>query len=150
MIDLNEQRKPARMPTLANSEFLTNKEQGDWAEDVICRAINENATQYFALKYGRSDSISAGDPGFEEFFARYQEELNLIGKKPDLLIFKRSDIGSNPNDIDFDDDAIISKAIVAIEIRSSSFLANKYNAFMTTKLMDSNLQCAPLLSSSVF
>ena len=31
-----------RPPTMASSEFLTNKEQGDWAEKIIFKAINEN------------------------------------------------------------------------------------------------------------
>ena len=38
--DLKLTGKP---PTLANSEFLTNKEQGDWAEEIVFTAINENS-----------------------------------------------------------------------------------------------------------
>jgi len=53
-----------RPPTMANSEFLTNKEQGDWAEQVVYRAINEFLSDYFAIQHGRSDSIAAGDDGF--------------------------------------------------------------------------------------
>ena len=30
-----------RPPTMASSEFLTNKEQGDWAERIVFKAINE-------------------------------------------------------------------------------------------------------------
>ena len=56
-----------RPPTMANSEFLTNKEQGDWAEQVVYQAINEFPGDYFAVKYGRSDSISAGDESFADF-----------------------------------------------------------------------------------
>ena len=70
-----------RLPTLASSEFLTNKEQGDWAEEIVFNAINEHSQEYRALKYGRDDSLAAGDPGFPEFFAAYQDELNNIGKK---------------------------------------------------------------------
>ena len=81
-----------RMPTLANSEFLTNKEQGDWAEQIALAAINESSNEYRAVKYGRDDSLSAGDPGFREFYEAYQEELNTIGKKPDLLIYRRSEL----------------------------------------------------------
>ncbi len=44
-----------RPPTMANSEFLTNKQQGDWAEQVVYKAINEFSDEYFAVKYGRSD-----------------------------------------------------------------------------------------------
>lgn len=39
-----------RPPTMANSEFLTNKEQGDWAEQIVFRAINEFSRDYFAIK----------------------------------------------------------------------------------------------------
>jgi len=32
-----------RPPSMASSEFLTNKEQGDWAEQVVFNAINEGS-----------------------------------------------------------------------------------------------------------
>ena len=113
-----------RPPTLASSEFLTNKEQGDWAEDIVLRAINEFSEKYIAIKYGRSENISAGDLGFEEFFNKYQSELNSIGKKPDLLIFRKSDVSDN---LDIEKKEVVEKAVAAIEVRSSSFLVNKYN-----------------------
>jgi len=118
-------------PTMANSEFLTNKEQGDWAEHVVFNAINQNSAEFCAVKYGRSESLAAGDPGFQEFYQQYQDELNSIGKKPDLLIFRRSDISDEK--LDLDDDEIVSKAIAAIEVRSSSFLANRYSQFMESR-----------------
>ena len=118
-----------RPPSTASSEFLTNKEQGDWAERVVFSAINDNSSEYIALQYGRADSLSAGDPGFADFYLAYQYELNNIGKKPDLLIFKRNDI-PDPSIIDLDDDEIVGKAIAAIEVRSSSFLSKKYASFM--------------------
>jgi hypothetical protein len=120
-----------RPPTMASSEFLTNKEQGDWAEQIVFNAINENSTEYCAVKYGRSDSLAAGDPGFELFYTQYQDELNFIGKKPDILIFRRVDVDGN--NVDLDDDSYVSKAIAAIEVRSSSFLANKYALFMDSR-----------------
>lgn len=117
-----------RPPTMANSEFLTNKEQGDWAEQVVYKAINECSDDYFAVQYGRSDSIAAGDNGFADFYMEYQSELNTIGKRPDLLIFKLSDF---PNrNIDIENDDHVKKAVVALEVRSSSFLIEKYTAFM--------------------
>ena len=33
-----------RPPTMASSQFLTNKEQGDWAEEIIFNAINARFT----------------------------------------------------------------------------------------------------------
>ncbi|MDD5327066.1 MAG: AccI family restriction endonuclease [Phycisphaerae bacterium] len=117
-----------RPPTMANSEFLTNKEQGDWAEKIVFKAINEYSNDYFAVEYGRSESIAAGDDGFADFYTNYQNELNAIGKRPDILIFKVSDFPDRTVDIENDENII--QAVAAIEVRSSSFLADKYSAFM--------------------
>lgn len=115
-------------PTMANSEFLTNKEQGDWAENIVFNAINEFSEEYFAIKYGRSESIAAGDDGFADFYLKYQEELNSIGKKPDVLIFKISDFPDRV--VDIENDEHIKYAVAALEVRSSSFLIGKYSSFM--------------------
>ena len=114
-----------RIPTSVSSEFITNKEQGDWAERIVYEAIN-NGSDYVAVHYGRSDSLSAGDEGFKEFYLEYQAELNSIGKRPDLLIFNRSDYYEG---IEKSVEGV-KKAVCAIEVRSSSFLVNKYNNFM--------------------
>ncbi len=65
MVDFNLPRDIARTPTQASSNFITNKEQGDWAENLITRAINENSKNYIAVKYGKSDNLVAGEYGFE-------------------------------------------------------------------------------------
>lgn len=117
-----------RPPTMANSEFLTNKEQGDWAEQIVYKAINEFSDEFFAIEYGRSESIAAGDKGFADFYMAYQNELNTIGKRPDLLIFKSSDFPDKT--VDIENDEHVSKAVVALEVRSSSFLIGKYATFM--------------------
>ncbi|MGB5770816.1 MAG: AccI family restriction endonuclease [Crocosphaera sp.] len=128
-----------RPPTMANSEFLTNKEQGDWAESVVYRSINEFSGEYFAIKYGRSDSMAAGDKGFAEFYSKYQGELNIIGKKPDILIYKLSDFPDK--NVDIENNKHIEKAIAALEVRSSSFLVNKYTAFMDQRQETAINQC---------
>lgn len=66
IIDFNEPRSKASMPTQASSEFITNKQQGDWAEDVIFRTINNNSDNIVAVRYGKSDDLVAGDIGFKE------------------------------------------------------------------------------------
>ena len=129
-----------RVPTLASSEFLTNKEQGDWAEAVILSAVNENSREFRALKYGRDDSLAAGDPGFAEFYRAYQDELNDIGKKPDILIFKRSDL-PDTQEHDLNDEELVRKAIAAIEVRSSSFRSLKYAEFMDTRTRRAESEC---------
>lgn len=114
-------------PTLASSEFLTNKEQGDWAENLVCTAINQAMPEFLAVKYGRDDSLSAGDEGFDEFYQDYQNELNTIGKKPDILIFHQKDFGERTiTREDLKKTEIIQKALAALEVRSSSFSLVKY------------------------
>lgn len=133
-----------RPPSMASSEFLTNKEQGDWAEQVVFSAVNEFSSEYCAVKYGRSDSFSAGDPGFADFYLDYQNELNTIGKKPDLLIFKRSDIDTTT--IEADNHDLVSRAVAAIEVRSSSFLADKYSQYMSARSLDALHMCSDIRS----
>ncbi|MBN2313967.1 MAG: AccI family restriction endonuclease [Sedimentisphaerales bacterium] len=128
-----------RPPTMANSEFLTNREQGDWAEQIVRRAINEGIESYFAIEYGRTESIAAGDDDFAQFYKDYQDELNSIGKRPDLLIFKDSDFPDK--NVDIENDEHIRKAVAALEIRSSSFLVGKYSAFMEKRQSDAIIEC---------
>ena len=134
-----------RVPTLATSAFLTNKQQGDWAEEIVCNAINEYSQEYRALKYGRDDSLDAGDPGFREFYDAYQDELNSVGKKPDILIFHRSDAPSEST-YDLEDEEFVQSAIAAIEVRSSSFLATRYSDFMNERTHRAESECARLQS----
>lgn len=131
LIDFDEPRSEASMPTLASSEFITNKQQGDWAEDVIFRAINNNSDNIVAVRYGKSDDLVAGDAGFEQFFNDYQHELDTIGKRPDILLFNKFDFDeqlgydiSSRNSNEISD--YVSKAIAGIEVRSSAFLINRY------------------------
>lgn len=131
-----------RPPTMASSEFLTNKEQGDWAEKIVFTAINEYSDDYFAVEYGRSESIAAGDDGFADFYIEYQNELNAIGKRPDILIFKVSDFPTRS--IDIENDEHIRRAIAALEIRSSAFLADKYAAFMQCRQQQSIKKCTEI------
>ena len=43
LVDLDSERTRGRPPSQAYSEFLTNREQGDWAETLILKAINETS-----------------------------------------------------------------------------------------------------------
>ena len=54
LVDFGLPRDPARTPTQASSNFITNKEQGDWAENLVFRAINETSKNFVAVKYGKS------------------------------------------------------------------------------------------------
>ena len=137
-----EIKMSGRPPTMASSEFLTNKEQGDWAEKIVFKAINEYSDDYFAVEYGRSESIAAGDDGFADFYMKYQSELNAIGKRPDILIFKVSDFPTRS--IDIENDEHIRRAVAALEVRSSSFLADKYAAFMRGRQRQAINKCTEI------
>ena len=135
IVDFSIPRDRTSPPTQANSMFISNKEQGDWAEDLIFRAINETSKNYVAVRYGKSDDIVAGEKGFDTFYNDFQDELDTIGKRPDLLIFKKEDFDIN---LDYDISNIphseitdyVKKAIAGLEIRSSAFLIDKYEQEM--------------------
>ncbi|MDO8455053.1 MAG: AccI family restriction endonuclease [Sulfurimonas sp.] len=135
LVDFEKPRDPARTPTQASSNFITNKEQGDWAENLVTRAINETSTNFIAVKYGKSDSLVAGEDGFDTFYKDFQTELDTIGKRPDLLIFNKTDFDTT---LGFDISQIphiqitdyVKKAIAGIEVRSSAFLIERYDEAM--------------------
>lgn len=137
--DFSTPRDPASMPTQAESNFITNKEQGDWAECLLTRAVNDNSRNYIAVKYGKSDDLIAGDSGFSDFFQEFQNELDTIGKRPDLLIFKqedyREDLGLDISHIPHEDIVgYVKKAIAGIEVRSSAFLIARYEQAMQERI----------------
>jgi type II restriction enzyme len=138
IVDFSEQRERTSPPTQASSNFITNKEQGDWAEDLIFRAINKTSKNYVAVRYGKSDDIIAGEEGFDKFYNNFQDELDTIGKRPDLLIFTKEDfnykLGYDISKIDHNRiTEYVKKSIAGLEIRSSAFLIDKYENEMQNR-----------------
>lgn len=148
LVDFSKPRTHGTPPTQVSSEFLTNKEQGDWAEKTLLKAINENSTDYVAVKYGRGDDIVAGEDNFRDFYSQYQDELDEIGKRPDILCFEKSDFPYSTFDIsNFDRsilDVLVPKAKCGIEVRSSAFLINEYERFMNEKQAQLSLSALSL------
>lgn len=153
LVDFEQPRDPARTPTQASSNFITNKEQGDWAENLVTRAINETSNYFVAVKYGKSDDLVAGEEGFDTFYQDFQSELDTIGKRPDLLIFNKADFDEK---LGFDISQVphnqiteyVKKAIAGIEVRSSAFLIDKYEQTMqvrTEKFIQTALQTKELI-----
>ncbi len=131
IVDFSQERDRTSPPTQASSNFITNKEQGEWAEDLIFRAINETLKNYIAVRYGKSDDLIAGEEGFDKFYNEFQDELDTIGKRPDLLVFKKEDFdnkfGYDISKLKHTDiENYVKKAIAGLEIRSSAFLIEKY------------------------
>ena len=135
LVDFSIPRDQARTPTQASSNFITNKEQGDWAENLVIRAFNEASKNFVAVKYGKSDDLVAGEEGFDTFYQEFQNELDTIGKRPDLLIFKKEDFNET---LGFDISKLphneinnyVKKALAGIEVRSSAFLIDHYDKAM--------------------
>ena len=155
IIDFYSERVRGTVPTQLSSEFLTNKEQGDWAERTLMDGINNNCSKFVAVKYGKDDDIIAGEDGFKEFYEDYQNELDTIGKRPDILIFKKEDFKyevTNISDFSLEElDKIVPKAICGIEVRSSAFLIDKYEKYMedrNTQLIEDSLRIKKIILDS--
>lgn len=120
-IRLDENEITLKKPGTAHSDFLIHREQGDWAEDLIFRGINQINEEVVAVRYGRRESISAGEEGFEDFYQQYIQELGDFGKKPDILVFKAPWL---PREEPGDEQ--VKHAIAALEVRSSAYKVEKY------------------------
>lgn len=139
--DFSAPRHQASQPTQATSNFITNKEQGDWAENIFKEAINNSSQNYVAVKYGKSDDIIAGDPGFTAFFEEFQKELDEIGKRPDILIFRKKDFDEQ---LGYDISRVphnritnyVKKAIAGVEVRSSAYLAGVNERIVEDKICE--------------
>lgn len=76
---------------LRGSDFLMRWSQGVWSEDRLTQAVNQTQ-KYFVLPYGPSGTAPDDDVhAFELYFERLERAgLNEL-KRPDLLIFLKSD-----------------------------------------------------------
>lgn len=153
IVDFSIPRERNSPPTQASSNFITNKEQGDWAELLIFRAINETFEGLVAVRYGKSDDLVAGEKGFDTFYNDFQDELDTIGKRPDLLIFKeedfRKDLGYDVSKLEHSTiEDYVRLAVAGLEIRSSAFLVGDYEAFMQQRTQ-SNLDKAFELKTKI-
>jgi len=76
---------------LRGSDFLMRWSQGVWSEERITQATNETK-EFFAIPYGPSGTAPDNDVrAFELYFERLESAgLGKI-KRPDLLVFRKSD-----------------------------------------------------------
>ena len=128
-LDLTVPRKRSKPPSQAFSDFTIHREQGYWAERMLAAGLSEAVgSDYDIVKYGKSDTIIAGQDGFKEFYEQYQDELDAVGKKPDVLVFRKNVVDkADISMMDIQEHAgVVGNAVIGIEIRSSSFLAKKY------------------------
>jgi hypothetical protein len=129
--------KPLKLPkppARASEGFLSTIAQGMWAEEKLREAIN-STQEFIAIKYGQSrynhELISSKD-AWKEYVAKVYEQMSKYGKRPDLLVFRRTSYISSdlPEDISERDEEdikdIVFGSIAGIECRSSSYYHDKY------------------------
>jgi len=136
---LKPTQKP-RVPTDARSEFLANRAMGDWAERMLTSAIHAALPEFKVAQYGNTDRIAAGHPEFKSRYLAGVEETRLFGKRPDLLLFAASvavdsDLSERSHT---ETEAMVKRAVAAIEVRSSKFEALKYMAVRQKQRDDGN------------
>lgn len=125
---------------LRGSDFLMRWSQGVWSEERITQAVNET-TEFWALPYGPSGVAPDDDVrAFELYFERLEKAgLGKI-KRPDLLIFRKSDeqpvsqiverlggvteLPFTPEESDAMQE-ILAKALIAVECENSLWKATQ-------------------------
>ena len=76
---------------LRGSDFLMRWSQGVWSENRLIEAVNQTK-KYFAIPYGPSGTAPTDDVRAFELYFELLEEAGLGKiKRPDLLIFRKSD-----------------------------------------------------------
>ncbi|HEX3720999.1 MAG TPA: AccI family restriction endonuclease [Verrucomicrobiae bacterium] len=120
------ERKPT-VPTDARSEFLANRAMGDWAEQMLAKAIRA-FPDWLVVQYGDTNRIAAGHPGFRASYLAGLEGTRQFGKRPDLLLFPANasitaDLSAKSHS---ETESCVKQAAAAIEVRSSKFEALTY------------------------
>ena len=116
------------VPTDARSEFLANRAMGDWAEELLADGLTRAFPGLDVVRYGDSDRIAAGEEGFRTFYVSRLEDVRVHGKRPDLLVVPQGlrlaqDVSALPT---ADIAALVRRARLSIEVRSSKFEALRY------------------------
>jgi hypothetical protein len=157
VIDFRSEYKKPRQPTAAFSEFLINRQLGDWAETLLRVEINSKLKRFKALRYGASGRLIVGDPNFPKFFNTYHKEIKEIGKRPDLLFFKEEFIRklNLPDDISDLTTTYLTElskeAVAAMEVRSSRYYAAIYEKSTGKKQsFTPKLEDLPVLTRWIF
>lgn len=127
---------------LRGSDFLMRWSQGVWSEERLIDAVNETG-QFFAIPYGPSGTAPNDDVrAFELYFERLERAgLGQI-KRPDLLLFRKSDqlfventvekmggIEELPFHPEYDLQLLVLKSVIAVECENSLWVAEKMPDF---------------------
>ncbi len=129
---------------LRGSDFLMRWSQGVWSENRLIEAVNQTG-KYFAVPYGPSGTAPTDDVrAFELYFERLEEAgLGKI-KRPDLLVFKKSDkqvvkkilesvggVRELPFTVEEKLKPLLEKAVIAVECENSLWKSKKMPNYAT-------------------
>lgn len=129
---------------LRGSDFLMRWSQGVWSENRLIEAMNQTQ-KYFAIPYGPSGTAPTDDVrAFELYFERLEKAgLGKI-KRPDLLVFKKSDeqevrkilesvggVQELPFTIEERLKPLLAKAVIAVECENSLWKSKKMPDYAT-------------------
>lgn len=129
---------------LRGSDFLMRWSQGVWSEKRLLDAINKT-NKLYAIAYGPSGTAPTDDvKAFELYFERLEAAGLGNIKRPDILLFKKSDksfvdrfltnIGGEAELPFIKEDKLrplLSKAIIAVECENSLWVAEKMPDYKT-------------------
>lgn len=129
---------------LRGSDFLMRWSQGVWSEKRLLDAINKT-NKLYAIPYGPSGTAPTDDvKAFELYFERLEAAGLGNIKRPDILLFKKSDksfvdrfltnIGGEAELPFIKEDKLrplLSKAIIAVECENSLWVAEKMPDYKT-------------------
>lgn len=129
---------------LRGSDFLMRWSQGVWSERRLIDATNKTG-KFYAIPYGPSGTAPTDDVrAFELYFERLEAAGLGNVKRPDLLIFKNADkpqvekflvniggVKELPFITENKLQALVSKAILAVECENSLWIAEKMPDYKT-------------------
>ena len=129
---------------LRGSDFLMRWSQGVWSENRLIEAVNQTE-KYFAIPYGPSGTAPTDDVrAFELYFERLEAAgLGKI-KRPDLLVFRKSDerevkkilesvggVQELPFTVEEKLKPLLKKAVIAVECENSLWKSKKMPDYAT-------------------
>lgn len=119
-------------PAVASEGFLSTMAQGMWAEEKLMEALSEDG-EFTGIRYGQSrynHNLISSKEEWKRYINKVYSQMAKYGKRPDILILKKSDANGVPKDISEESEekiyCIVFKSIAAVECRSSAYYYGKY------------------------
>ena len=128
--------KLPKPPGAASEAFLSTIAQGRWAEEKVMEALSIDG-EFIGIRYGQSrynHDLILNRTNWKKYIKKVYDQMAKYGKRPDVLVFRRSDadVIEIPPNGDISEELeekiyhIVFKSIVGVECRSSAYYYDKY------------------------